>query len=163
MNNQDAVIHNTFQIERTYPQSPDRVFFGLSDKEMVRRWRIESEGCQVHEFTFDFRIGGSEVTRFSFANGPEIRLDSQFQDIIPNRRIVFAYRMAMGPHPFSASLTTVELEPSGTGTRLIYTEQGAFFDSADSVKDREHGCRELLEKLAEELQRSAKPARTTGA
>jgi uncharacterized protein YndB with AHSA1/START domain len=152
LSNQNSVIHSTFRIERTYPQPPARVFHAFADKEMVRRWRVEDEGCEVHEFTFDFRVGGSEVSRFSFMDGPEIRLDGQFQDIIPDRRIVFAYRMAMGPTPFSASLTTVELVPSGDGTRLTYTEQGAFFDGTDSAKGREEGCRELLEKLAAEFQ-----------
>ena len=61
--------------------------------------------------------------------------------------------MAMGPAPFSASLTTVELVPSGSGTHLTYTEQGAFFDGVDSVKGREEGCRALLGKLDAELRR----------
>jgi uncharacterized protein YndB with AHSA1/START domain len=148
---QAAVLHGTFRIERIYPQSPARVFNAFADKSIVRRWRVEDEGCVVHEFTFDFRVGGSEVSRFSFAGGPEIRLDAQFQDIVPDRRIVFAYRMAMGPSPFSASLTTVELAPEGAGTRLTYTEQGAFLDGTDSARGREEGCRLLLEKLAAEL------------
>jgi uncharacterized protein YndB with AHSA1/START domain len=115
---------------------------------------LKAKAGEVYEFTFDFRVGGSEVSRFSYMNGPEIRLDAQFQDIIPDRRIVFVYRMAIGPKPLSASLTTVELVPSGDGTRLTYTEQGAFFDGADSAQGREEGCRGLMEKLAKELQRS---------
>jgi uncharacterized protein YndB with AHSA1/START domain len=151
--NQTAAVHGTFRIERIYRQSPARVFWAFTEKSMVRRWRVESEGCEVHEFTYDFRIGGSEVSRFSFAGGPEIRLDAQFQDIVPDRRIVFSYRMGMEPNPFSVSLTTVELAPSGEGTCLIYTEQGAYFDGGmDSAAGREHGCRELLEKLATELE-----------
>ena len=121
---------------------------------ILRRWRVEGEGWEIYEFTFDCRIDGSEVSRFSYMNGPEIRLDAQFQDIVPDRR-VFVYRMAMGQTPLSASLTTVELVPSGSGTRLIYTEQGAFFDGVDSAQGREDGTRGLLEKLAEELQRSS--------
>jgi uncharacterized protein YndB with AHSA1/START domain len=105
----------------------------------------------VHEFTFDFRVGGSEVSRFSHMDGPEIRLDAQFQDIIPDQRIVFVYRMGMGTKPFSASLTTVELTPSGNGTRLMYTEQVAYFDGVDSAQGREEGCRGLLVLLAAEL------------
>jgi uncharacterized protein YndB with AHSA1/START domain len=151
---QNSVIHSTFIIERIYPQSPARVFFAFTNKDMVRRWRVEGEGWKIYEFTFDCRIGGNEVSRFSYMNGPEIRLDAQFQDIVPDRRIVFVYRMAMGQTPLSASLTTVELVPSGNGTRLTYTEQGAFFDGADSAQAREAGTRGLLEKLAEELQRS---------
>jgi uncharacterized protein YndB with AHSA1/START domain len=150
--NDSPVIHSTFTIERIYPQPPGRVFFAFSDKATVQRWRVEDEGCELSEFTFDFRVGGTEVSRFRFMDGPEIRLDAQFQDIIPDRRIVFAYRMTMGPNPLSASLTTVELFPSGDGTRLTYTEQGAFFDGADSVQGREVGCRGLMEKLAEELE-----------
>jgi len=148
-----AVMHSTFRIERAYPQSPSRVFNAFADKAIVRRWRVEDEGCEVHEFTFDFRVGGCEVSRFSFAGGPEIRLDAQFQDIVPDRRIVFAYRMAMGPAPFSVSLTTVEFVSAGGGTLLTYTEQGAFLDGPDSAKGREDGCRGLLEKLAAELLR----------
>ena len=63
--------------------------------------------------------------------------------------------MAIGPHPMSASLTTVEFIASGSGTLLRHTEQGAFFDGADSAKGREEGTRGLLEKLAAELDRSA--------
>jgi uncharacterized protein YndB with AHSA1/START domain len=149
--NQTPTVHHTFRIERIYRQSPTRVFEAFKDKSIVRRWRVESEGCQVHEFTYDFRIGGSEVSRFSFTGGPEIRLDAQFQDIVPERRIVFSYRMAMGPNPFSVSLTTVELFPSGEGTSLIFTEQGAYFDGMDA-SGREQGCRELLGRLAHELE-----------
>ncbi|UDL88143.1 SRPBCC family protein [Mesorhizobium sp. PAMC28654] len=149
-----SVIHSTFTIERTYPQSPERVFFAFADKSMVRQWRIEGDGFAIAEFSFDFRVGGSEVSRFSYAGGPEIRLDAQFQDIVPGQRIVFSYRMAIGPQPLSASLTTVELTPSGEGTRLTYTEQGAFFDGADSVQGREEGTRGLLEALAAHLQKS---------
>lgn len=150
---QTAAQHATFRIERAYPQPPSRVFRAFAEKEIVRRWRVEDEGCKVHEFTFDFRVGGQEVSRFSFMGGPEIRLDAQFQDIVRDQRIVYCYRMGMGPAPFSASLTTVEFFPSGGGTRLVYTEQGAFFDGAEGAQGREEGCRGLLEKLAAELAR----------
>jgi len=33
-----------------------------------------------------------------------------------------------GSNPISVSLSTVEWLPSGNGTRLTYTEQGAYFD-----------------------------------
>lgn len=146
-----TVAHSTFRVERYYPQAPARVFRAFSDKQTVRRWRVEDEGCEVFEFTFDFRVGGTEVSRFSFGGSPEIRLDAQFQDIVPDQRIVFGYRMAMGARTFSVSLTTVEFRPSGRGTRLIHTEQGVFFDGVEAAGSREEGCRSLLEKLAAEL------------
>jgi len=145
--------HATFQVERIYRQPPAKVFRAFADKEMVRRWRIEGDGCVVHEFTFDFCIGGREVSRFSFGDGPEIRLDAEYQDIVPDRRLAFAYRMGMGANPFSASLTTIEMIPSGSGTRLTYTEQLTLFDGSDSAQGREEGCRLLMESLAAELDR----------
>lgn len=153
-NDEHSVIHSSFTIERTYPQSPERVFLAFADKATVRRWRVEGDGFTIAEFTFDFRVGGGEVSRFSYQGGPEIRLDAQFQDIVPDRRIVFSYRMAVGAQPLSASLTTVELAPSGEGTRLTYTEQGAFFDGVDSEQGREEGTRGLLQALAAELQKA---------
>lgn len=147
----NPVIHETFRIERTYPQPPAVVFSAFADPAKARRWRVEGEGFTIHEFTFDFRVGGCEVSRFSPAGGPEIRLDAQFQDIVPDQRIVFVYRMAMGAAPFSASLTTVEMAPSGDGTRLTYTEQGAYFGGIESAHGRQEGCRQLLEALAVEL------------
>ncbi len=82
---------------------------------------------------------------------PEIRNDTQYQDIVADRRIVFSYRMTLGDKPLSASLVTVEFTAVAGGTMVAYTEQGAYFDSADSAKGREQGSRGLLEKLAEEL------------
>ena len=45
----------------------------------------------------------------------------------------------------------------GAGTRLIYTEQGAFFggDPRREIAMREHGCGEMLGKLARELGEAA--------
>jgi len=91
--------------------------------------------------------------RFSFRGGPEITNDTQYQDIIDNRRIVITYRMTIGGKPLSVSLATMEFFPHGKGTRVTYTEQGAYFDSADSIPGREHGCTALFERLAEELEK----------
>ena len=152
-----SVIHSTFSIERVYPQPPARVFFAHADQAMKRRWLAEGEGWEVFDFTVDFRVGGAETSHFSFQGGPEVSYDATFQDIVADRRIVFVYRMAVAGKPISVSLATVELAPSGSGTRLTYTEQGAYFDDPGAPKGREEGSRELLEKLAEELRRSTQP------
>ena len=75
-------------------------------------------------------------------------------DIIADRRIVFAYRMAIGSKPLSVSLSTIEFLPCASGTLLAYTEQGAYFDDPGGPEGREEGTRGLLEKLAGELERS---------
>jgi hypothetical protein len=45
----------------------------------------------------------------------------------------------------------VELEAAGAGTRLVYTEQGAFFEGANGPSSRKQGWSELLERLAATL------------
>ena len=47
----------------------------------------------------------------------------------------------------SVSLTTIELFPDGDGTRLVFTEQGAFFDDLGDAAEREHGTGKLLDGL----------------
>ena len=148
------VAHATFAIERTYPHSPARVFHALSDEATARRWRAEGEGWQINEFKIDFRVGGGEVSRFNYQGGPEIRLDAQYHEIVPDERIVFAFRMVIGAQPLSVSLATIELFAQGRGTRLVQTEQGAYFGEGESVQGREEGTRELLERLAKELERN---------
>lgn len=151
--NQFSVVHSTFSVERTYPSPPARVFAAFSNQETKRRWFAEGEGWEVDEFTLDFRVGGREISRFRFKGGAPMGNDTVYLDIVPERRIVLAYTMTVGDKRISVSLATVEIIPSGDGTRLVYTEQGAFFDGTDGTRRRELGCRELLEKLAEELRK----------
>ena len=149
--NQNPVVHSTFSIERTYPSSPERVFAAFSNQQTTRRWFVEGEGWQIDEFTMDFRVGGQEISRFRKKGGAPMGNDTIYLDIVPERRIVLAYTMLSGDTRISVSLATVEITPAGEGARLVYTEQGAFFEGADAVRQREHGCRWLLEQLAEEL------------
>jgi uncharacterized protein YndB with AHSA1/START domain len=149
--NQSSVVHSTFSIERTYPSTPARVFAAFANQETKRRWFAEGEGWEVDEFTVDFRVGGREVARFRFKGGAPMGNDTVYLDIVPDQRIVLAYTITVGDKRISVSLATVEIAPAGDGARLVYTEQGAFFDGADGAKRRESGCRMLLERLAEEL------------
>jgi hypothetical protein len=49
----------------------------------------------------------------------------------------------------------MQFEPAGSGTRLIFTEQGAFLDGYDDAGKRESGTGGLLDALARELKRQA--------
>jgi uncharacterized protein YndB with AHSA1/START domain len=62
--------------------------------------------------------------------------------------------MTVAEKPISCSLATIEFKPAGKGTKLVYTEHGAFLDKLDQVADREHGCGELLIALEKELERT---------
>jgi uncharacterized protein YndB with AHSA1/START domain len=145
-----AVTHGTFVIERNYPVAPERVFVAFSDPATKHRWFVDDEASAAEDFGMDFRVGGVEQKRFTNKHGVFTN-NTVYLDIVPNRRIVFAYTMSMGDKRFSSSQATVELVAAGKGTDLIFTDQGAFFEGADGAKMREDGWRALFESLAKEL------------
>jgi uncharacterized protein YndB with AHSA1/START domain len=144
-----SVTHSTFVIERDYPAAPERVFSAFSDPAKKRRWFQDEEQAKIAEFAMDFRVDGFDRKQFHSKEGDfTFTNNTVYRDIVPNRRIVFAYNMSVGPQVISSSLATIELLPMGEGTKLIFTEQSAFFEGADGPKSREHGWRLLLENLA---------------
>jgi uncharacterized protein YndB with AHSA1/START domain len=146
-----TVVHDTIVTERTYGRPPALVFAAWRDPATKREWFAEGEGWRVEQYELDFRVGGREHGRFRRGNGPETRNETGYLDIVPDRRIVMAYTMAVDGKNISASLGTVEFEASGGGTRLIYTEQGAFFAGSDGPSLRKQGWNGLLERLAAAL------------
>ena len=148
-----SVQHATFTIERVYGASAARVFKAFADPAAKRRWFVEGEGWDVEEFTMDFRVGGEERGRFRFRGGPLIRNDTVYQDIVPDRRIIVAYTMTVGENRISASLATMQFDPAAAGTRLTFTEQGAYLDGYADAAEREQGFRGLLDQLEAELKR----------
>jgi uncharacterized protein YndB with AHSA1/START domain len=154
------VVHDTFVIERTYPVPPARVFAAFSDGDMKRRWFLIDESMAVTEsYKNDFRVGGKETSRSRFVDktpggspaGTLMGNDSIYMDIVENERIVFAYTMLVGDYRMSTSLATIELLPEGQGTRLVFTEQGAFYDKSDGLEMRKQGWAWLLGKLGDAL------------
>lgn len=152
------VTHASFTIERSYAASPAKVFAAFADPAIKRRWFAEGEGWAVEQFDVDFRVGGFERSRFRYQGGPPITNESVYQVIQPNERIILAYAMAIDGVPLSGSLLTMEYLPEGSGTKLIFTEQGAYLDGKDGPVHREEGSRELLESLARILGEEAKAA-----
>jgi uncharacterized protein YndB with AHSA1/START domain len=150
---QQAVVHNTFVVERAYPVTPERVFSAFSDPAKKRRWFVEGE---IESYDMDFRVGGKEHYASGFKEGHPLaghtlKSENIYRNIVPNRRIIFTSTMALEEKCFSISLGTVELLPTEKGTDLILTFQSAFLEAADGPEMREAGWRKLLDKLGKEL------------
>lgn len=146
-----SVTHATIVIERHYEATPARVFKAWSDPKARDRWFVAAEGWKISEYSHDFRVGGRESGRFSQTGKNIYTNDTIYQDIVPDSRIIFAYTMAKDGENISASVATVELKPEGNGTRLVFTEQGAFLDGLDTPASREGGWKELLDNLGKEF------------
>ncbi len=149
------VSHATFVIERTYAASPARVFAAFASREAKMRWFAGPSEWDLAEHSLDFRVGGREHISGGPKGGPRHVYEAHYQDIVPNARIITSYDMHLDDKRISVSLATVELKPAGSSTRLIYTEQAAFLDGYDDAGSREHGTRELFDKLGKALAREA--------
>lgn len=142
--NKRSIKHVTFAIERNYNASPERVFAAWADPAVKFQWFPKAE-------EFDFRVGGREISRGGPSGGPIHTFDACYQEIVQNNRIVYTYTLDTGENRTSVSVTTVEIKPGDSGTQLIYTEQGAFFDGHDTPEQREHGTKYMLDKLGDFL------------
>ncbi|OXS52905.1 polyketide cyclase [Cohnella sp. CIP 111063] len=138
------VKHATFVIERTYPVSPERVYQAWADVGIKAKWFSPPE-------TLDFRVGGREYSSGGPPEGPVFTFDAVYQELVPDQRIVFTYTLDADAVRISVSITTVELISVQEGTKLIFTEQGAFFDGHDTPEVREHGTGLMLDTLGKVL------------
>jgi uncharacterized protein YndB with AHSA1/START domain len=146
-----SAAHATFVIIRDYPASPGRVFKAFSDPEVKALWFEGGENWTLEEREMDFREGGRERSRGRWSNGMTSDFRCIYLDIVPDERIVFAYDMYVNDAKISVSLTTVEIKPEGSGTRMTFTEQDVFLDGFDDAGGRERGTAELLDRLGEAL------------
>jgi uncharacterized protein YndB with AHSA1/START domain len=146
-----SVTHSTFVIERNYPVAPEQVFAAFSDPAKKRRWFAEGDEFEIEHYALDFQVSGREEARFRGKKGLTFTNHTVFQDILPNRHIVFAYTMSMGDKRISSSQATVEFLAKDQRTTLVFTEQAAFFEGADGPKLRQDGWTLLLDALGKEL------------
>lgn len=150
---QRSTHHTTFTVERTYRASPERVFRAWAQPEAKRAWFACHDEWEADEHHLDFRTGGRESLVMTPPGHEAHRYEAVYWDIVPNERIIYSYDMHLGDTRMSVSLATVELQPAGSGTRLVFTEQGAFLDD-NHGEGREEGTRLLLESLAKGLEPS---------
>jgi uncharacterized protein YndB with AHSA1/START domain len=144
-----SILHATFTLERTYPVTPERVFAAWADPAAKARWFAAADT----EHELDFRVGGREtVHRPGHGSEPTLWVESIYQDIVPNKRIVYTSNLSANDRLSTISLTSVQIHADGDGTKLVLTEQGAFLDGQEEPSWREKGTSTWLDKLGTELQ-----------
>jgi uncharacterized protein YndB with AHSA1/START domain len=153
---QTSVAHGTFTVEREYPATPERVFAAWTTAEVKRSWFAQEEGfiATQNDYSLDFRVGGVEVLDAQLVSGRRLVVNTVFQDIVENERIVATYEVLLDSRRMSVSLFSVVLEPTATGTRLVTTEHGAFLDDLDTNDQRRQGVESDLDLLGTYLERT---------
>ncbi len=139
--------HATFVIEREYKAAPAKVFAAFANPQSKAKWFGGPDDWEKSNHKLDFRVGGKESVSGGPPGGTVHSYDATIWDIVENERIVISYELHLDETRISVSLGTTEIHASGTGSRLIYTEQGAFLDGYDDAGERERGTQELFNQL----------------
>ncbi len=141
-----TVIHATTVLERSFEAPVERVFEAIADPAAHGRWNVPEEGWEIAEEENDFRTGGRNYIRFGPPGESIYHSEGHFETIVPNSLSISSGTMHTNSKPDSCTLCTIELIPDGEGTRLILTDQSAFF-GGEKPEDREEGWKSILDKL----------------
>lgn len=135
-----TVTHATFTIERILNAAPARVFAAYATLEARMAWFKAPGDIETLDRDFDFRVGGVERFRARWPSGMVSDFQAVFHDIVQDQRIVLIYDLFHNADKLSVSLQTIDLQPEGDRTRLLHTEQGAYFSGGpEAAQGREHG------------------------
>lgn len=139
-----SVQHETIRLERVLDAPPARAYDAWTHPE---RW---DDPYEQHEF----RVGGAKLQTFGPRGGHMFREEGRYEDLVPERRIVYAYSIAREGVRITVSLQTIEFLAQDAGTRMLLTEQIAILDGGDKAADRERGVGMWLDKFAAALART---------
>ena len=119
------------------------------------KWFTGPDGFTQLAREMDVRPGGRELLKGRWAGGVVSSFEAIYHDVVVDERIIYSSAMHLDQRKISVSLSTFELKPAATGTRLVLTEQGAFLDGYDDAGSRERGSGHLLDALGRSLQAAA--------
>lgn len=143
--------HHTFVIEREFAYPPALVFHAFSHAEAKKAWFSGPSDWDVGPSSLDFRVGGHETSSGGPKGGFVSTYDAIYLDIVPDERIITAFTMLMDGTPITTSMATIEFQAGDYGTKTVYTEQIAFLDGSDHLKERIEGTEAMFDLLTHYL------------
>jgi uncharacterized protein YndB with AHSA1/START domain len=144
-------VRGAFSLERTFKATPAQAFKAFADPDAKSRWFSGGDEHTIIERSMDVRPGGREVAVGRWKSGVTTRFDAFYFDVVPDRRLVYAYEMHLDALKISASLACVEIEPHPTGVKLKVAEQAVFLNGYEDDGNRERGTNVLMDKLVASL------------
>jgi len=152
-----SISHGTFSVTREFPVPVERVWAAWETAEAKRSWFAADDDfiASTASYELDFRVGGVERLDAVSSSGRRLVVETVFQDIVPNERIVATYDVLVADRRISVSLWSVQFGSTETGTRIVTTEHGAFLDDLDNATQRQMGVERDFAQLERYLEREA--------
>jgi uncharacterized protein YndB with AHSA1/START domain len=146
----DPIAHASFCVERTLPAPAAQVFAAFADPDLKAQWFRGPDGWEPTTRVLDFREGGQEITAGGVPGEWTSRFEATYHVIETDSQIAYSYVMFHNDVRLSVSVATLEFDAldDGAATRLVFTEQGAYFEGGAAANaDRESGTILLLKQL----------------
>ena len=144
-------MRGAFSLERVFKATPAQVFKAFVDRDAKNRWFSGGDDQTIVEREMDVRPGGRELLIGHWKSGVTSRFDAVYFDVMPDRRLVYAYEMHLDALKISVSLACVEIEPHADGVKLKVAEQAVFLNGFEDNGGRERGANFLMDRLVASL------------
>ena len=129
----------SFDLARTFPITPDRLWTILTDATEREAWGAPEEGMVLTVEAQDLREGGQERHRCGPAEAPEFTVDTRWYRLEAPRRAVFTETVRVGGEALGTSLVTYALADKGGATDLGVTVALSAFGGPEMLGEFEAG------------------------
>jgi uncharacterized protein YndB with AHSA1/START domain len=134
-----AIDTTSFDLHRTLPLSPDRLWQVLTDPTHREKWGAPDATTILVADKADVRVGGQDRHRCGPADAPDFLVDTRWYDLAQPSRAVFTETLIFGGAAACTSLVTYSLEPSDAGTDLSLTVAVSSFSGPDTLQEVQQG------------------------
>ena len=118
----------SLKIARSYAAAPEKVWRAWTDPQAIKRWWGPGANHLVSLAQLDVRVGGRFRIVFGGPQGTDHEVQGVYQEVVPNRRLVFTWTWPNST-PERESLVTIVFKAAGSGTELDFRHE-QFFDEA---------------------------------
>ncbi|MCJ8297462.1 MAG: SRPBCC domain-containing protein [Pseudomonadales bacterium] len=104
--------------KKIIPASPERVFRMWTDPEKFKLW-WGPQGVSCSKVQLELKVGGSYSIENLFANGDKLIIFGVYEQIVPNKKLIYTWNIADG----KAERVTVLFAEHLQGTELTVIHQ----------------------------------------
>lgn len=122
--------------------APARVFAAWTDPSVLAQW-WGPHHTRVLEAEIDLRVGGRFRTVLGEENGARHEVSGVYDEILPDRRLVFSWAWSNSPERVSRVTVAFRAVPEGTEVTLVHDR---FAEEATATRHR-RGWTESFERL----------------
>ncbi len=130
-------------ITRTYPVSAAKVWRAWTEPQALKQWFCPGSSSTVTAIDVDLSPGGRFRIAFQTADGTPYEASGVYEEVDPERRLVFSWAWKRMPERVSRIIIT--LKPIAEGTELSFLHE-RLVDAADRA-GHQHGWSAFFENL----------------